>query len=104
MSAARRFALALTVVASLSLIHAASAHAQACPGNPSGGTWMRPALEEGSGPALPGGFLSGPLSNGGSWRTWLGTFAASRHASLTAVRPAGGRGLLAVTRRASGGR
>jgi hypothetical protein len=100
MSATKRLAVVVIVLAALSVIHAASAHAQACPTNPSGGTWLRQTTEEGSGPAMPGGFLS----SGAGWRNWLATYAATRYASAVASRPSAGRGLLAVTRRASGGR
>lgn len=101
MSVARKFALVAMVAGSLAILTAASAHAQASPGNPSGGTWLRQTAEEGS---TPGGMISRQLTIHPGWQTWFGTFAASRYASSVASRPSDVGSLLAVARRSNGRR
>ncbi len=100
MSARKSALVAVFVLAGTTLI-IASAFAQAGPTNPSGGTGLRQAVEEGSGAYRPAGFLSGGLSLDSVWGSWLGTFAASRYASTVATRPTDVRSLLAVARRQS---
>ena len=101
MSVARRVALVAMVAGSLAILSAASAHAQACPTNPSGGTWLRQTAEDGSG--FGGVILRQPTIHPG-WQTWFGTYAASRYAASVASRPSDLGSMLAVSRRSNGRR
>ena len=101
MSVARRIALVAMVAGSLAILSAAPAHAQACPTNPSGGTWLRQTAEDGSTPG--GSILRQPTIHPG-WQTWFGTFAASRYASSIASRPSDLGSMLAVARLSNGRR
>ena len=99
MSAARRFALVLTVALATAALGAASAHAQACPGNPSGGTSLRQTIEEGSGSVGFTAYLSRGLSFDGGLRSWISSIAVSRSIGSAAARPVAGRTLSAVLTR-----
>jgi uncharacterized protein YcnI len=101
MSVARQVALVAMIAGSLAILTAASAHAQACPTNPSGGTWLRQTAEDGS---SPGGVIARQPTIHPGWQTWLGTFAASRYASSVAARPSERSSMLAVSRRSNGQR
>lgn len=93
---ARKPALVVMLVLAATTLVIASASAQSGPTNPSGGTWLRQTVEEGSGAIKSAGF-----SFGAGWSSWLGTFAAARAASVVAPRSTDTRSTLAVARRSS---
>ena len=99
MSARKPVLVAMFVVAATTLI-IASAFAQAGPTNPSGGTWLRQTVEEGSGSFKSTVFPAG-TSLGAGWSSWLGTVAASRSVATVAPRSTDARSILAVARRNS---
>lgn len=104
MSAAKRFVLAALVASALVTLNVSAVHAQACPGNPSGGTGLRQTVEEGSGPTGSGFTFMRGLSINPALQSWFGTFAASRYASSVVSRPVNGHSLLAIARRTNGRR
>jgi hypothetical protein len=99
MSTARRFALVVTFASALAALYAAAAHAQASPTNPSGGTSLRQTTLEGSGSSGAAGVLSRDLSVQIGWKSWLGTFAASRYGFAVVGRTWDWPSLSAVVRR-----
>ena len=99
MSTGNRVALVVMVASALGVLGAVTAHAQAGPTNPSGGTSLRQTTFEGWGSFSPAGFLSRDLSIQTGWQGWIGTFAASRYAPPVAVRTSDWRSLSAVVRR-----
>ena len=99
MSARKTVLVAMFVVCATTLV-IASAFAQVGPTNPSGGTWLRQTVEEGTGSSRSTVFPAG-TSFGTGWSSWLGTFAASRSAATVAPRSTDRRSTLAVARRNS---
>ena len=99
MSVARKFAIVAMVAGSLAILTAASAHAQACPTNPSGGTGLRQTAEDGTNPV---GMIQRQPTIHPGWQTWFGTFAATRYVSWVAARPSDSGTMLAVSRRSNG--
>ena len=99
MSAARRFALILTLALATVALGAASVHAQATPTNPSGGTSLRQTIEEGTGSGGLADFLSRGLSFDLGLRSWISSIAVSRSLGSAAARPIAGRTLSAVLTR-----
>lgn len=96
MSAVRRLAVVLVVAVATAVLGTASAHAQASPTNPSGGTSVRQAIDEGT-PSL--GFrdlLSRGTSLGVGLRGWILSLAAARSLDFTAAGPSAGRTLSAI--------
>ena len=86
----------LVVVATTLVI--ASAFAQSGPGNPSGGTWLRQTVEEGTGSTKSTVFPAG-TSFGAGWTSWVASFSVSRSTFTVAPRPTETRSFLAAARR-----
>ncbi len=87
MTAARKSALVLTLAAACLVLGSASALAQICPTNPSGGTSLRQTREEGSGTVRLTDYLSRGLSIDHGVRGWLSSYAVSRFVVPAASRP-----------------
>lgn len=99
MSSRKIVLVAMLVLAATTLV-IASASAQAGPGNPSGGTWLRQTVEEGTGSYKTTLSPTG-TSFGAGWGSWLGTFAASRSSATVGLRSTDTHSILAVARRTS---
>ena len=90
----RKAALVATLVIASTTLVIASAFAQAGPTNPSGGTWLRQTVEEGTGSPKSTG-----MSFGSGWTSWVATFSASRSAFMVAPRTTETRSILSAARR-----
>lgn len=101
MSAARRFALILTLALVTLAMSAASVLAQGSAPNPAGGTRLRAATEEGTGSVVLRDYLSAGFSIDLGLRGWLNSYAVSRY---FVPRPVSGRALSAATPRRVWGR
>ena len=97
MSSRKPVLVAIFVVVA-TMLAIASAFAQVGPTNPSGGTWLRQTVAEGTGSFTSPTFGT---SFGAGWSSWLGTLAASRSAAMVAPRSTDTRSFLAVARRTS---
>ena len=104
MSAARRLSIVLALAVVTVALYSASASAQACPGNPSGGTSLRQTREEGTVPAPSTDFLPRGISLDTGLQGWFSTFVAARYPFAVASRSIPGRAVWAITQRKLGGR
>jgi hypothetical protein len=96
MSAARRLVLVITIATLTLALSAASVLAQGGAPNPSGGTSLRPTIEDGTGSVALGRFLSSGYTIDLAARGWITNYAASRFTVPTASRPVAGRTLAAA--------
>jgi hypothetical protein len=104
MSAARRFALVLTLALATVAMSASPGLAQLGAPNPSGGTSLRQTTEEGTGSVGLSDYLSSGLSIDLGLRSWLNSYAVSRFFVPAATRPVSGRTLTAAAPRRVWGR
>lgn len=83
---AKKAATVLTLVLAATVVMVACAFAQVGPSNPSGGTSVRLATEEGHGSLGPVGLLSRQLTLPVAWQSMFGSFIASQYANSFIAR------------------
>jgi hypothetical protein len=101
MKAVAKLLVVLALAASASTLCSNTASAQASPGNPSGGTWMRQTQEEATGPVLPTDYLARGFALDLGVRGWISTLLSARYSSTVVLEK---RTAWAVTRRRVGAR
>lgn len=97
---AKKAAIAVTLMFLATVMTAACAFAQAGPGNPTGGSSLRVATEEGRGSLSTVSLFSRQLSLPVTWQVAFGSFIASQVAS-NAPRSTDGRAQVWAARRPS---
>jgi len=95
----KKAATVLCLVVTATTLMVACAAAQIGPGNPSGGTSVRLATEEGRGSLGPVGLWSRQFALPVAWQAAFGSFIASQYTNSYIARPTDTRSSM-VTRRA----